>query len=65
MTGMEIIVYGTLTVLLMAVLRLLRSPLTWLVLGVFNLFIGEVKPALICLGIGAVVLVLTFRYPPR
>jgi phosphoglycerol transferase MdoB-like AlkP superfamily enzyme len=59
MTGMEILVFGTLSVILMVGLRLLRSPLTWLVLGVLNLLAGAVNPALICFGVGAVVFVLT------
>jgi len=57
----EKLVIGGIVGFMLLGLSLLRFPLTWLVLGVINLFIGEVKPALICIGIGAVVFVLTFK----
>jgi len=46
-------------------LRLLRVPLTWLILGVTNLFAGAFKSALACFGIGALIFMLTFKGAPR
>jgi hypothetical protein len=65
MTGMEILVFVALIILLMVVLRLLRSPLDWFIPGVLNLFAGAVKPALICFGVSVVVSVLTVKVPQR